>query len=62
VAKFYGLRKGIVGGGGKSARDRLLGVCPTWSNKVQLIAPWIFLAMGLTPLTILGFEIYKSLR
>lgn len=57
VAKFYGLHKNIVGGGGKCARDRLLGVCPTWSRKAQLIAPWISLALGVTPLIILALKI-----
>jgi hypothetical protein len=59
VAKFYGLRKGIVGGGGKCARDRFLGVCPTWSRKAQLIAPWISLALGLTQFVILGLKIFS---
>jgi hypothetical protein len=53
LLKVYGFRKGIVGGGGKPAACRLVGRCPTWSNKVNVAMVLFFLAIGLTNLALL---------
>ena len=51
--KVYGFTHGIVGGAGKPARCRLLGSCPTWSRRLNVGMPVLFLAIGLGGLGIL---------
>jgi hypothetical protein len=51
VLKLYGRNRGIVGGGDKPWRQRLLaGSCPTWSRSVNLMVPYVFLGLGLANL------------
>ncbi len=48
VMKLYGQSRGIVGGGDKPFRQRLLaGSCPTWSRPVNLAMPYVFLGLNL---------------
>ena len=48
VLKLYGQSRGIVGGGDKPWKQRLLaGSCPTWSRPINLVVPYVFLALGL---------------
>ena len=53
LLKVYGFRKGIVGGGGKSASCRLLGSCPSWSRRLNIIVVVLFLGIGFGCLGIL---------
>ncbi len=48
--KVYGRSRGVIGGGDKTFRLRLLGSCPTWSRPVNLAVPYIFLGLGLANL------------
>jgi hypothetical protein len=52
LIKVYGLARGIVGGGGKPASQRLCGSCPTWSRRVNIAMPFIWLAIGLGHLAV----------
>jgi hypothetical protein len=47
LLKVYGIRKGIVGGGGKPYICRLRGSCPNWSKRVNIIFAAVLLAIGL---------------
>ena len=60
VLKVYGLRKGIVGGGGKSAACGLLGRCPAWSKTLHTVLVLFFLGAGLVNLAILLTLRWKS--
>jgi hypothetical protein len=53
LLKIYGFKKGIVGGGGKPAKCRLLGRCPSWSKQINNFVVVLFLAIGLVNLGIL---------
>ncbi len=53
LLKVYGLTKGIVGGGGKPAKCRLLGTCPSWSKQLNYAVIAMFLGIGITYLGIL---------
>lgn len=46
LCKVYGWRKGIVGGGGKSAACRLSGRCPSWSTPFNMAFIVILLTVG----------------
>ena len=48
--KVYGRTKGIVGGGGRPVKFRLLGSCPTWTRKVNIAMTWLFCAIGIAAL------------
>jgi hypothetical protein len=48
IIKIIGQKRGLVGGGGKPWKERLMsGYCPTWSRPVNLAAPYVFLGMGI---------------
>ncbi len=51
--KLYGLKKGIVGGGGKPFACRLMGSCPSWSKSLNFVITLMFLAIGVVNLGIL---------
>jgi hypothetical protein len=46
LLKIYGWKKGIIGGGGKSASCRFLGRCPSWSKQFNLAVIALFLGIG----------------
>lgn len=48
LLKVYGWRKGIVGGGDKSASCRLLGRCPSWSKQLNITMMVLFFGLGFT--------------
>ena len=60
LLKVYGLRKGIVGGGGKSVACRLLGRCPAWSKPLHIAFVLFFLGAGLVNLAILLMLLCKT--
>jgi hypothetical protein len=62
LAKVYGWRKGIVGGGGKPASCRLMGRCPSWSKQVNIIVIALFLAIGIANLVAIAAALLKSAR
>jgi hypothetical protein len=45
--KIHGFLRGIVGGGGKPAAQRLCGSCPSWSRSLNIAVVCLFLAIGL---------------
>jgi hypothetical protein len=47
ICKIYGLRKGIVGGGGRPWSCRLQGRCPSWSNEVNILFIITLLSVGM---------------
>jgi hypothetical protein len=54
IIKFIGQKRGLVGGGGKPWKERLMsGYCPTWSRPVNLAAPYVFLGIGIFHLGII---------
>jgi hypothetical protein len=57
LLKVYGRRHNIVGGGGKPFNQRLLGSCPTWSKHLNIVVTVLFLVIGLSCLSILGWLI-----
>lgn len=50
LLKIYGWKNGIVGGGGKPASCRLLGRCPSWSKRMNIIVIALFLGIGIANL------------
>jgi hypothetical protein len=60
IAKVYGFRKGIVGGGGKPIACRLQGLCPSWSKPFNIIAIVVLLVIGLGCLGGLLLLVLKS--
>jgi len=60
LLKLYGWRKGIIGGGGKSASCRLLGRCPSWSKQVNIGVMILFLAIGAVNLGVLVLALLKK--
>ncbi len=57
LCKVYGLSRGIVGGGCKSASQRLCGSCPTWSRGVNYGMIVVLLTIGLGNLAYLAWLI-----
>ncbi len=57
LLKVYGFRRNIVGGGDKPYSCRLLGICPTWSRKMNFMVRALFLSIGLLAFTILAGQI-----
>jgi phosphohistidine phosphatase SixA len=47
AVKIYGMRRGIVGGGGKPFMQRACGSCPSWGRAANRALVWLFLAVGL---------------
>jgi hypothetical protein len=45
--KVYAIKKGLVGGGGKSLICRLRGSCPSWSRRLNIIFAGVLLTIGL---------------
>jgi hypothetical protein len=45
--KIYGRTRGIVGGGGKPASQRICGSCPSWTRGGNIAVVGLFLAIGL---------------
>ena len=60
LLKVYGFKKGIVGGGGRPASCRLLGSCPSWSRRLNVIMVVLFLGIGLSCLGVLLALLLKS--
>ena len=60
LLKVYGRRRGIVGGGGRPASCRLLGSCPSWSRRLNIIIVLVILGFGLSCLGILLTLLLKS--
>ena len=48
LLKIYGFRKGIIGGGGRPVSCRLLGSCPNWSRRLNILFVAFFLGVGLS--------------
>lgn len=57
LAKVYGLARGVQGGGGKPARDRACGSCPTWSRTANVALAMFFLLVGLGNLVLLVWAV-----
>jgi len=55
LLKVYGFRHNVIGGGGKPWGTRLLGSCPMWSKHLNVALAVVFLLIGLTFLSILGW-------
>ena len=47
LLKMHGMRKGIVGGGGKPFSCRLRGSCPGWSRRLNVIFAVVLLVIGI---------------
>jgi hypothetical protein len=62
LLKVYGFKHNIVGGGGKPWSTRLRGSCPTWSKHLNLIVITLFLMIGLSSLSILGWLVIRASR
>lgn len=62
LLKVYGWRKGIVGGGDKSASCRLLGRCPSWSKQINISMIALFLGLGLWNLAFFVWTLLSSGR
>ena len=62
LLKVYGLRHNIVGGGGKPLSCRLRGSCPTWSKRLNVTMTVLFLVIGLSFLSILGWILLAAVR
>jgi hypothetical protein len=60
LLKVYGIRKGIVGGGGKPASCRLLGSCPSWGKRLNILFALVPLSIGFSCLGILLTILSKS--
>jgi len=60
ILKLYGSTKGIVDGGGRPFSCRLFGSYPSWSRQVNLIVPYVFLAIGIVNLCVLLREVLAS--
>lgn len=45
--KVYGWTKGIAGGGGKPVLCRLLGRCPSWSRRLNVIFIAVLFGVGI---------------
>lgn len=60
LLKVYGLRKGVIGGGGKPISCRLLGRCPSWSKQLHLVFVWFFLGVGVVNLALLLTLLWKA--
>jgi hypothetical protein len=45
--KIYGYTRGIIGGGGKPAAQRICGSCPSWSRPLNIAVTCLFLAIGI---------------
>ena len=48
LLKVYGISKGIVGGGGKLVSCRLLGSCPSWGRRLNVIFTVVLLGIGVS--------------
>jgi hypothetical protein len=59
ILKLYGLKKGIVGGGGKSLACRIIGSCPSWSRSLNFVITGMFLVIGVVNLGILVVLLLK---
>ncbi len=57
LLKVYGLKRGVVGGGGKPFKARLLGSCPTWSRHLNIFTIVLFLLLGFCFLGRLAWEL-----
>jgi hypothetical protein len=62
LLKVYGFRHNIVGGGGKPFSCKLRGSCPTWSRQMNVMVMVLFLLIGLSSLSILGWLLLAVLR
>lgn len=60
IAKVYGRRCGIIGGGGKPWSTRMCGSCPTFSRPLNIAIVVLFLAIGLAALTMLALELWHT--
>ncbi len=60
LLKVYGFRHNIVGGGNKPYSCRLLGSCPTWSKQMNVVVTALFLVIGLSALSILGWLLLNA--
>ena len=60
LSKVYGFRRGIVGGGGRPWKTRVLGSCPTWSRHLNVVMTGVFLLIGLSFLSYLGWELFSD--
>ena len=58
--KVYGWKKGIIGGGDKSASCRLLGRCPSLSKPVNITIIALFFTIGLGNFGMLLFALLKT--
>jgi hypothetical protein len=59
MLKIWGLRRGIIGGCGKSAMTRACGSCPSWSLPVNIALTLLFLAIGIFNLALLALLLLK---
>jgi protein involved in ribonucleotide reduction len=48
--KFYGMSRGVVGGGHKPWTQKCIGSCPTWSRQANIGIVVLFLVVGLASL------------
>jgi hypothetical protein len=62
LLKVYGFRHNIIGGGGKPFHCRLLGACPTWSKHMNVAVTVLFLVIGFSFLSILGWRFLSAIH
>ncbi|MGD0307989.1 MAG: hypothetical protein ABSC02_01760 [Acidobacteriota bacterium] len=62
LLKVYGFRHNIIGGGSKPWSTRLPGSCPTWSKHLNITMTVLFLVIGLSFLSILGWLLLTTAR
>jgi hypothetical protein len=55
LLKVYGFRHNIVGGGSRPFSCRLRGSCPTWSKHMNVMVMVLFMVIGLSAISILGW-------
>jgi hypothetical protein len=60
AAKVYGLARGIQGGGGKPARERVCGTCPSWSREFNIGFILLLLVIGLGNLTWFALVLWRG--
>jgi hypothetical protein len=60
LLKVYGRSRGIVGGGQKPWKMRLLGSCPTWSRHLNVVTTYGFLLLGLSFLGVFAWKLVTS--
>ena len=62
LLKVYRSRHGVVGGGGKPWKTRLLGSCPSWSKHMNVAITGLFLVIGLSFLSVLAWKLIANLQ